>query len=67
MGLVEDFTDDMFEGRSASGELSSTLDTNRSHAEDGHSAPVASSGWALEDLAARARVVEEELRDGNTV
>ena len=60
MGLVEDFTDDMFEGR----QLSSTLDANRTCGENGDSAPAA---WPLEDLAARAHAVEEELKIRNAV
>ncbi|KZV74182.1 hypothetical protein PENSPDRAFT_749488 [Peniophora sp. CONT] len=63
LGLVDDFTDDTFERTDTNGGRASALgdwDSER-HAAGDESAQARSMGWPLEDLAERARRVEEEL------
>ncbi|VDB95655.1 unnamed protein product [Peniophora sp. CBMAI 1063] len=61
LGLVDDFTDDTFELTDTSGVRTQDDREWARHAGGDESAQVTSMAWPLEDLAARARRVEEEL------
>ncbi|KZV66580.1 hypothetical protein PENSPDRAFT_84393 [Peniophora sp. CONT] len=61
LGLVDDFTDDTFELTNTNGDRTHNDWTSRRGAAGDEPAQVTSVGWPLEDLAARARMVEEEL------
>lgn len=60
-GLVEDFTDDTFETSRTTGRRESLNVDWENHAAVDETAQTASTSWPLDDLAARARRVEEEL------
>ena len=63
--MIEDFTDDTFEGTET--REGRDWGESRHHVVADDAAHVASSGWPLEDLAERARRLEEELEPDQRV